>query len=259
MPEVTAYAPGTPCWVDLMTPSPAEDAPFYTSLLGWDYAPAPGDPTDTGGYGTFSIGGKAVAGIGPLMGDAPPCWSTYISVEDVAATAEQVKQAGGSIVVEPMQVLDVGHMAVCADPSGAVFSLWQPLSMLGAELINETGALCWNELNTRDSEGNKPFYGSVFGWTPAPAPSENYTMFKLGDRDVAGMIEMDPLHIPAEVPPNWTVYFAVDDADATATKATELGGSIIVPPFDVPVGRITILTDPVGAPFCVVALSQQPS
>lgn len=256
MPEVTAHAPGTPSWIDLMTPSPAEDAAFYAGLFDWTYEPVPGKPGLTGGYGTFKLRGTNVAGVGPIIGEGmPPNWGTYIATDNAAAAAEKVKANGGRVIMEPMQVLDSGHMATCADPAGAFFRVWQPLSHIGAELVNEPGALVWNELNTRDVAGSKAFYSAVFGWQPQQGPREDYTMFNLDGKTVAGMIDMDLVHVPEGVPPYWSVYIGVDDCDATVAKSTELGGGVIVPAFDVPVGRMAVLSDPVGAAISIVAMN----
>lgn len=256
MPEVTSHPAGTPSWVDLMTPSPADDSAFYNELFGWTYEP-PVDPELTGGYGMFKLKGKNVAGVGPMMGEgAPPMWSTYIATDDAAATAEKVTAAGGSVMVPPMQVLDAGHMAVFADSTGAVFGVWQPLAHTGAELINETGTLVWNELNTRDVEASKAFYAAVFGWTAA-ASDENYSVFSLDGKEVGGLMSMDSIHLPPEVPAHWGVYFAVEDVDAAVAKIKELGGDTFTQPFDTPGGRMCVVRDAVGAFFNIIAMPGQ--
>ena len=164
-------------------------------------------------------------------------------------------------MMEPFDVFDAGRMAVFADPSGAVIMAWQPKEMIGAYLVNEPGTLSWNELQTRDPAGAKEFYGRCSAgraatWTSAAAPTRSGT--RPGWRPsqgngVGGMIEMTGEQCPHDVPPNWLVYFAVDDTDATVAKAKELGGAQVAEPFDIEgVGRIAVLSDPNGAAFAVI-------
>jgi predicted enzyme related to lactoylglutathione lyase len=185
-------------------------------------------------------------------------WSTYVTVDDVDATVEAVSGAGGQVLMEPMDVLDVGRMAVFADAAGAAFSAWQAKTHTGAGLVNEAGTLSWNELMTTDVEGAKTFYQAVFGWGSITHEGEMpYTEFKLDDRSIAGMMEKPPM-VPAEVPPNWSVYFSVDDTDAAVAKVTELGGSVIMPATDIEPGRFAVLSDPAGAVFNVIATAGEP-
>jgi predicted enzyme related to lactoylglutathione lyase len=148
MPEKTEYAPGTPSWVDIGTDVEPAKA-FYSSLFKWDCQDA-GPPEETGGYGFFLRNGKMVAGYGPQQNPGPPFWSTYVSVSDADATAKEAEAAGGTVVMAPMDVMDAGRMAVFQDPQGAFISAWQPSGHKGAQLVNEPGTLCWNELNSRD-------------------------------------------------------------------------------------------------------------
>jgi predicted enzyme related to lactoylglutathione lyase len=255
MVQKTSYDPGTPSWVDLGSPDPAAAADFYGNLFGWEIGEA--GPPETGGYRMCLLRGTPVAGIGTQQQTGmPPYWTTYVSVADADSTTKEVRNAGGQVFVEPMNVMDFGRMAVYADPSGAVFSAWQPINHIGAGLVNEAGALSWNELLTRDVEGSKAFYGSVFGWTgnALKMGEMEYTEWQLGGASIGGMMEMDD-NFPAEVPPHWMIYFAVADADATAAKVTELGGSVHQPPMDIPQGRFALLADPQGAMFSIIALT----
>jgi predicted enzyme related to lactoylglutathione lyase len=171
-----------------------------------------------------------------------------------AEVAEKVKAAGGSVVVEPMEVMDAGSMAVFTDAQGAFISVWQPGQHGGAQLVREPGAFTWCELNTRDVAGSKSFYESVFGWgaeTSGEGGPMPYTEFKLGGESIAGMMEMGG-HMPPEVPPHWLVYIEVADTDATVDKATSLGGSVVVPGTDFPGGRFAVLVDPQGASLGVM-------
>ncbi|HWW67738.1 MAG TPA: VOC family protein [Solirubrobacterales bacterium] len=260
MSERTSYAPGTPSWVDLGSPDVDAAAEFYGALFGWEVHEA-GDPEQTGGYRMAYLREKPVAGMMKLMQEGqPPAWTTYVSVEDADATAAAVKEAGGSVIAEPMDVLDVGRMAVFADPAGAVFSIWQPRAHPGSGLANEPGAFSWNELNTRDPDAAKAFYGSVFGWDFEDndmGEMGTYTSLKLGDGPVGGMLDMGARGVPEEVPTHWQVYFAVEDTDAAVDQAKQGGGSVMVEPIDIPAGRFAILTDPHGASFAVIALSDE--
>lgn len=254
MAERSDYSPGTPSWVDLQSPDIDASTSFYGGLFGWTADPMP-DP-EAGGYTMFRLAGKQVAGVGPQMSPGPPAWGTYVSVADAVDTAAKARAAGGTVLMEPMAVFDAGHMAVFADPQGAVVAVWQPGTNRGAELVNQAGTLSWNELATRDIEGAKAFYGQVFGWsgeTHTTGPMV-YTEWKLDGRSVGGMLEMGPQY-PPQVPPHWLVYFAVDDCDATVAKAQELGGSVTMPPMDIPQGRFSVLGDAQGAMFAVIQMS----
>ena len=159
------------------------------------------------------------------------------------------------VFVEPMDVLDVGRMAVFADPTGAACAIWQPKQHKGAGLVNEPGSLAWNELNTRDTSTAAAFYTDVFGWDPATSQMGDmvYTEWKLGGKTIGGMMTM-PAQVPAEVPSHWLAYFAVADCDATVSAATGLGATVMAPPIDIPAGRFSVLLDPAGAVFGVIAL-----
>ncbi len=254
MPEFTSYVPGTPSWVDHATRDIDASNAFYGSLFGWD---AEDQGADMGHYTLLRKGGRTVAGNMPAMGEGQPSvWVSYVSVDDADATVERAKAAGATVFVEPMDVSDIGRMAVFADPTGAAIGVWQPKTFIGAELANEAGALTWNELNTRDLAAAKTFYPEVFGWEPHDADmgEMTYTEWKLGDNTVAGMMPM-PDMVPAEVPAHWLVYFGVDDTDAAVSEATALGATTVVPPTDIPPGRFAVLADPDGATFAIIKLA----
>ena len=254
MSERTSYAPGTPCWAELGAPDIDAAATFYGGLFGWSIEEGE-NSEQTGGYRQAMLRGKPVVGAMPLMQEGqPPVWSTYVSVEDADATAAKVREAGGIVVAEPMDVLDLGRMAVFVDPAGAVFGIWQPGTFVGAEIVNESNAIVWNELNTRDTEGSKAFYSAAFGWSYDEREFEtgNYTSLKLGEDTVGGMIDISG-RVPEEVPNHWLVYFATDDADATIEKAKGSGGDVVFGPEDISeVGRIAVLKDPFGAVFALI-------
>jgi uncharacterized protein len=250
MSERTSYEPGTPSWVDLSTPDPDGAKRFYGELFGWEADDA-GPVEETGGYAMFRLRGKQVAGVAPLMDPGqPPVWSTYIATDDADATVARAKDAGAQAVIEPMDVMDAGRMAFLAHPAGGFVGLWQPGRHTGAELVNEPGALTWNQLHTRDQDGAARFYEAVFGWKRTEF--NGMPMFELGDRGVGSVMDMPP-GIPAEVPAFWMAIFAVEDTDASAAKATELGGQLTVPPFDIEgVGRFAVLADPQGVGFGII-------
>jgi predicted enzyme related to lactoylglutathione lyase len=260
MSEMTSYRPGTPSWVDHGSPDLDASIEFYGALFDWD-VPESENAEQTGGYRQAMKGGKPVSGMMPLMQEGqPPAWTTYISVEDADATAAAVRAAGGTVLAEPMDVMDLGRMAIFADPAGAVFGIWQPGTFVGAGVVNEPGALAWNELNTRDPEAAKAFYGDVFGWDFEDndmGEMGTYISIKLGDAPVGGMLDMAARGVPEEVPAHWQVYFAVDDTDAAVDQAKQGGGSVMVEPIDIPAGRFAILIDPHGASFAVIALSDE--
>jgi predicted enzyme related to lactoylglutathione lyase len=255
MSERTSYKPGIPCWVDLATPDIEASASFYGNLFGWD-VPEPENAEQTGGYRQAMLRGKPVAGMMPLMQEGqPPVWSTYISVEDADATAAKVREAGGNVLAEPMDVMDLGRMAVFLDTTGAAIGIWQPGSFIGAEVVNESGAVVWNELNTRDPEAAKAFYGAVFGWSSEDQEFETgtYTSLKVGEDTVGGMIDITG-RAPDEVPAHWLPYFAVDDVDTTLEKAKGSGAEVPFGPVDLSkVGRIAVVKDPLGPIFALIA------
>jgi hypothetical protein len=257
MPDVDQYAPGTPSWVDVSSPDTDAAAAFYGALFGWE-AGEPGTMEETGGYRLLSMRGRSVAGLGPTRdGGPPPMWTTYVSVVDADATCAAAAAAGGTVHMEPMDVMEAGRMAVIGDPQGAVFAVWQPQKTAGAQIVNEPGSLVWSELAVRDTGPEPAFYAAVFGWVADTAPmgGTEYTTWRLGDHPVGGMIQMDE-QWPAEMPPHWMTYFAVADVDATCAQATGLGATVHVPPTDIEgVGRFALIGDPHGAVFSVITMA----
>lgn len=260
MSERTSYAAGTPCWADLSTPDQDAAGEFYGGLFGWAVKEGE-DPEATGGYREAWLDGRAVGGVMSLMQEGQPtAWMPYIASDDVDATAARAREAGGSVLAGPMSVLDFGRMAVLADPAGAVFGVWQAGKNVGWDVRDEPGAPTWVELNTRDVEGAAAFYGTVFGWEfdrRGLGGGEGYTTLKLNGAEVGGALDQAERGVPAEVPPYWAVYFAVEDADAAVARAGELGGGVMLAPFEVPVGRMALLTDPHGALFAVISLNEE--
>ncbi len=271
MPERDGYIPGVPCWVDTSQPDPEAATEFYGGLFGWEFENVLPDDS-AGKYFSARIDGRNVAAAGSIPEGAPEMavWNTYIWVDSADETAGKVRDAGGTIVTEPFDVMDSGRMAVFTDPEGAALCTWEANQHKGAELVNDPGTVVFNGLNTRDVEGAKKFYRAVFGWGTLDVGAEMWTMPGYGDHlekdnpDLRKLIKetggpegfedvvaaINPIaEDDSDTPAHWSVTFATDDADATAAKAKELGGKVIAPPFDAPWVRMTVLADPQGATF----------
>jgi uncharacterized protein len=273
MPERDGYIAGVPCWVDTSQPDPEAAVAFYSGLFGWEFEDVM-PPASEGRYFIARLRGGDVAAVGSIPEGAPPMamWNTYVWVESADQAASKVLDAGGKALTDPFDVMDAGRMAAFADPEGAAFCVWQAKEHKGARIVNEAGALNFNGLNTRDVDGAKSFYGTVFGWQTLTLDggAEMWTLPGYGDHleqgnpelrkqmaevgappgfeDVVASISPIP-DDQADVAAQWNVTFAVDDADAIAAKANELGGKVIVPPFDAPWVRTTVIADPQGATF----------
>lgn len=258
MTEVASFPPGTPCWCDLSTTDLAGALAFYADLFGWD-AGETGGP-ETGGYTMFSLRGFPVAAAAPQMAQQaeqgiPPAWTTYISVTDVDALAASIEPLGGTLLAPPFDVLESGRMCVLTDPSGAPVALWEARDHAGAGVVNEAGAMCWNELVTRDPEAAQTFFEELLGWEvdrKGDGPADYREFRRDGETNVAGCMPMVGEMWPAWLPAHWMVYFVVDDADAVASRTVELGGTVSVPPTDIEPGRFAVLGDPQGAMFAVL-------
>jgi predicted enzyme related to lactoylglutathione lyase len=273
MLERDGYLPGVPCWVDTSQPDPEAAVAFYGGLFGWDFQNAM-PPGSDGKYFIARLRGCDVAAVGgqPEDGGTTAVWNTYVWVQSADETAAKVLDAGGRIVIAPYDVLDAGRTAVFTDLEGAVFCAWQAREHKGARIVNEPGSLNFNGLGTHDAERAKSFYGSVFGWETLDLDG-GASMWRLpgyGDflaqRDPQLRERMSASGAPAgfedvvatlnpigdaqpDARPQWSVTFAVEDADATAERAAELGGQVVVPPTDAPWVRTTVITDPQGATF----------
>jgi predicted enzyme related to lactoylglutathione lyase len=273
MPERDGYIPGVPCWVDVSEPDPDAALEFYAGLFGWEFENVM-PPDAIGKYFIARLHGGDVAAVGSIPESAPAraMWDTYILVDTADETASKVRDARGGVVREPFDVMDAGRTAVFTDPEGAAFCVWEAKEHKGARVVNEHGALNFNGLNTRDVDGAKAFYGSVFGWKTLQLGGgfEAWTLPGYGDHlerddpdlrkrvaEVGGptgfedvVASINPIaDDQPDTPAHWSVTFGVDDADATAAKATELGGTVVVSPFDAPWVRIAVIADPQGATF----------
>jgi uncharacterized protein len=272
MPERDGYIPGVPCWIDTSQPDPEAALPFYSGLFGWEFEDVMPDEAE-GQYFIGRIRGGNVAAVGSIPEGAPPmaAWSTYIWVANADETVAKARDAGGSVMMEPFDIMEAGRMAVLADPEGAVFCVWQAGDNKGAQIVNEHGSLNFNGLATRDIDGAQAFYGAVFGWTTLDLPGGvMWTLPGYGDHleertpglreQIAGMggpegfIDVVAAFTPiaaddSDTPPHWSVTFATDDVQATAAKAGELGGEVLAEPFDAPWSRMAVIKDPQGATF----------
>jgi uncharacterized protein len=254
MAAMIEYPAGTPSWVDLSSPDLDASASFYGELLGWEAVASEGPAEETGGYRMFTNGGAEVAGLGPAQPGQPPAWTTYIAVDDVDAAKSRVESAGGTTVMDALQVMDAGTMAIFSDAEGAFFAVWQARRHRGAQLVNGVGALTMNELRTRDLDGAARFYREVFGWEVQPIEQGGQVVYagvRLGGRLVAGMLPMGEA-FPAQMPPHWIPYFGVPDVDAAAQRTRDLGGEALSEPMTVPQGRFVALADPQRAAFMVL-------
>jgi predicted enzyme related to lactoylglutathione lyase len=252
MGERTRYQPGAFCWVGLATSDPESAKAFYTSLFGWQ-----AEDLSAGAAGTYTMlrrGGGEVAILYRQQPEAraagaPPHWTSYISVEDAGATAAKANDLGGAAVFrEPFDVLDHGRVAAIRDPTGAIVSLWQPRSRIGATLVNDVGALCWNELATTDVERAKAFFAELLGWQ-YETDERGYVSINNAGRRGGGMREQTGQE--RGIPPNWLPYFTVEAADEATRQAVQLGGRTLLPTTDIHLGRFAAIADPQGAAFAV--------
>jgi predicted enzyme related to lactoylglutathione lyase len=249
MPVIDKYEPGMFCWIELATNDAAAAKTFYSSLFGWT---AKDMPIPDGVYTMLEKSGHDLGAMYQSK-DIPPNWASYISVENADDSAKKAQSLGANLLAPPFDVMDIGRMAVIADPQGAAFCLWQAKKHIGATIRDETNTLCWNELMTSDVAAARDFYKGLFGWDLKLSPQ--YTEIHVGPVPVGGMMEITPDMMGT--PPNWAPYFAVDDCDATVEKAKSLDAQIYVPPTDIPnVGRFAVIADPQGAMFDVIKLSR---
>jgi len=254
--KVTKYPHGTFSWAENTSTDARAAEAFYLALFGWDKFDIPISESMT--YTMFQTQGELVCALNPMMPEIqaqgiPSFWGNYVTVADVDALVAPIKANGGTILVEPMDVFDSGRMTFIVDPTGAQLGLWQPNNHIGAGIVNTVGAMCWNELLTRDIETAKAFYAKLFGWEYRV--DEHYTHISNGGRGNGGMMEMDENF--GEMPPMWMVYFHVSDIDAAMKRVETLGGKVITQKMEAPAtGWFTVVEDPAGAPFYIMQLEQ---
>jgi uncharacterized protein len=255
MPLRTSYEHGTFSWIELATTDTKAAKEFYGKLFGWSFEDLPAGPGLI--YSMCKLSGKSVAALSQMEANraAPAHWSSYITVDDIDATATRMEQQGGKLLKPPFDVMDVGRMAVVQDPTGAVFCLWQARKHVGAGIVQEPGCLCWNELYTSDTRRAAAFYTATLGWVTEEVdmgPMGIYTLFKRSgeENNKGGMMALPP-HMK-DVPPHWLAYIAVPDCDQATQRARELRGVICMEPMDIPhVGRFSVVQDPQGAGFAL--------
>ncbi|WP_427922329.1 VOC family protein [Streptomyces sp. cg40] len=251
----TDFITGSPNWLDLGSPDTDAAAAFYGAVLGWQFVSA---GPDTGGYGFFQVDGRTVAALGPLTEEgARSAWMIHFKTEDIAATVQAVTAGGGTVRMEPMDVMGEGMLAQATDPQGAQFALWQPGRTAGLDLTSAPNTLLWVELHATDPEADIAFYQGLFGWRSQdmPAPGMTYRVLSTsaGDQQDASFGGVAPLNAGEGEQPRWVPYFHSTDVDATIDSARSNGGSVLMPAADVPeVGRIAWLADPFGAAFALL-------
>lgn len=252
MPEIQRYAPGMPCWVDVVSRDVEASAAFYGALFGWELG-----GTDAG-FGLFTLGDLVVAGIGPCQPDQDPVWSTYLNVDDADATVALVEKAGGTVLMSPVDVDRAGRGAAFIDPTGGVISVWQPRAHIGARVVDEPGSRCWSELITPNLDRAQAFYVEVFGWTISTASvgGSAYSVATIGGQAVAGLVE-PPNNVG--IPPHWSVTFEVEDCDAGLATVERFGGVVAIGATDIPnVGRFGAVAAPTGETFSILERADEP-
>jgi len=247
--KVRREADGYPCWVDLSVPNVDAAVIFYGNVLGWRFSET---GPEYGGYQMASLDGVQAAGIGPQEGKNPSYWVLYFATGDVEATVAKARDLGGSIFVEPFDVATQGRMAIVADPTGAMFGLWQGREHHGFGASERPGFFTWAEVNTRDADKARDFYSELLDATHAETQGTGTTYFSLmkDGKAIGGILQMNEQW--EGIPPHWMVYFEVADISAAAAAAKEHGGSVAVEPFDTPFGRIAVVGDPAMAPFSLL-------
>jgi predicted enzyme related to lactoylglutathione lyase len=241
----TPWPDGTPCWVDYGAADMDATKSFYTELLGWEYT---GGEPEFGGYLTATRNGRQAAGLGPQQDpNDPPRWTTYFATRDAAATATRIREAGGTVLMEPMEVGPMGTMVIALDPGGNPFGLWQAGMHTGVRIYNEPGSLTWNEAAVEDADAARSFYSAVFGyrWDEVPG-AVGYMTFRTDDRGqeypLGGLGGLQP-----GAPQGWQACFAVASTDKAVDVVGSAGGTVLTPPMDTPFGRFAVVRDPWGA------------
>ncbi len=260
MAVIDKHTLGSFCWPELATSDSKAAKAFYSNLFGW----TPDDmPMNGGVYTMLKLEGRELGALHDMAPEQrtqgiPPNWLVYVAVESVDRTADLAGQLGGGTLAGPLDVFDAGRMAVLRDPQGAALGVWQAKNHIGARIGGVAGTLTWSELATTDAAAARTFYAGLFGWGDKigqTGPLEYTEWINLG-QPVGGMLQMTEEWHGA--PPHWMPYFLVGDCDASAAKATELGGRTFVPPTDIPnVGRFGMLADPQGAMFSIIRLTMQ--
>jgi predicted enzyme related to lactoylglutathione lyase len=253
---------GSPCWADLWTSDVAGSRAFYSEVFGWEaQEPSP----EFGGYFMFTRDGVPVAGAMGDMGDMPATntWKVYLNTDDLSKALQVATDEGAQILGPAMPIADLGIQAVLTDPSGANVGLWEPGTFPGFTVLGEHGAPSWFELQTRDYPTASDFYRTVFHWeieeTEAVAENISFRYALVRNPDAQGELAglMDASSFPNDgAPAGWSIYWEVDDPQATIATVVKLGGTVVSGPEETPYGRIATVTDPCGAEFRLRAQSR---
>lgn len=241
----TPWPAGTPCWADITVPDVEAGTAFYAAVLGWEFVDT---GEQFGHYRIAQVGGRAAAGMGPVMVEgAPPAWTLYLASDDTDATAKLVTEHGGTLMVDPMDIPGNGRMCVALDPTGAAFGIWQSLGMIGAEVVNEPGGLVWEDARLSDPEAGRAFYAAVFGYgyQRVEGAPDDYTTFHAGGDPLGGI--GGPMGAPEGTPSHWLAYFSVADVGAALDAARAGGGTVLTGPDATPWGHMAVIADPFGA------------
>jgi len=255
MAHIDHHPNGSFCWIELATSDQSAAKKFYNSLFGWDPNDMPMGPGEF--YTIFRLEGRDAAAGYTLRPEqvaqhVPPNWILYIQVDNTDTAAAKVQQLGGTVVVAPFDVFDAGRMAVISDPTGTYLCIWQPKRSKGTGIAHVPGTLCWADLSTPDPKRASDFYSKLFGWQIMAGENDKsgYLHIKNGEHFIGGI--PPAAHRQPGVPPHWLAYFWVDDVDASAAKAKQLGAKIFLPPMTVEdVGRMSVIADPQGAVFAI--------
>jgi len=242
-------AQGFPCWVDLSAPNVDAAVEFYREVMGWEFAET---GPEYGGYRMASLAGKQAAGIGPLQGESPAVWTIYFAADNADTFTDRARQLGGTVLAPPFDVPGQGRMAIVADPTGAVFGVWQPYEHHGFGATEEPGFVTWTEVNTPDAARTRDFYTKLLGATAQDMPGAptTYYMMAKGEDRLCGIMQMNEQW--EGIPPHWMIYFEVADIAAAIAKAKANGGAVSVEPFDTPFGRVAVVGDRAGATFSLL-------
>jgi predicted enzyme related to lactoylglutathione lyase len=255
MSKIESYQPGSFCWAELATSDAAAAKLFYGEMFGWT---AIDMPMPQGVYTLFQADGNDAAAVYTPGPGVPTNWGVYFVAASADESAAMVEPAGGKVVAGPFDAHDAGRMAVVQDPQGAVFSLWQARRSIGATHGGPLGQVVWPELATNDPAGAAEFYTRLFGWRTKPetgVAEAQYTEWVNDAASMGGMLPMQGAQWQG-VPPHWSIYITVADCDERAARAVQLGGTICVPPTDIPnVGRFSVVSDPQGAMFNLIQMA----
>jgi predicted enzyme related to lactoylglutathione lyase len=253
MANIEKHTPGSFCWVELATTDQQAAKNFYGKLFGWQAEDTPMSPNDF--YTTFKINGRDVAAAYTMRPEQqssgmPPNWLLYVSVQDVNESLSKAGRLGANILVEGLDVAELGRLGILQDPTGAMIALWQAKSHSGTGVIGENGTLCWADLSTPDPQAAARFYSELFGWKIEQSsfdPSD-YLHIRNGEHHIGGI---PPARYRTQgSPPHWLAYFEIANCDAITDQAKQLGARPYMEPMTMEnVGRWSVLADPQGAVF----------